>query len=56
MRLTTQAQRALDTAERLSANLGHAYIGADHLAVGLLQERDGEAIRALKLLRVPLGE
>ena len=45
--LTRQAQNALRLARESSAQLGHGYVGSEHLLLGLLQEPQGAAARAL---------
>ena len=45
--LTRQAQNALRLARESSAQLGHGYVGSEHLLLGLLREPQGAAARAL---------
>lgn len=45
--LTRQAQNALRLARESSAQLGHGYVGSEHLLLGLLREPRGTAARAL---------
>ncbi len=45
--LTRQAQNALRLARESSAQLGHGYVGSEHLLLGLLREPHGAAARAL---------
>lgn len=49
---TSRAQRALELAESASANLGHEYIGTEHLLIGLLEEKTGPAAKILNHLGV----
>lgn len=46
--LTRRAQNALRLARESSAQLGHGYVGSEHLLLGLLRERRGTAARALQ--------
>ena len=45
--LTRQAQNALRLARESSAQLGHGYVGSEHLLLGLLRASQGAAARAL---------
>ena len=47
-RFTERAQRALVYAQEEAKNLGHNYVGTEHLLLGLLQENEGVAARVLK--------
>lgn len=42
-RFSPRAQRALELAERSAGDLGHSYIGTEHLLLGLLREEEGIA-------------
>jgi len=44
---TTRAQRVLSLADAAAAALGHEYIGAEHLLLGLLDEKSGIAAQIL---------
>lgn len=46
--LTRRAQTALRLARESSAQLGHGYVGSEHLLLGLLEERRGAAARAFR--------
>ena len=46
-RLTAQARSALRLAWAAASELGHAYVGTEHLLLGLERERAGSACRAL---------
>ena len=46
-RLTAQARSALVLAWTAASELGHAYVGTEHLLLGLEREREGSACRAL---------
>jgi ATP-dependent Clp protease ATP-binding subunit ClpC len=51
---TPIAKRVLEFAEEESQELGHNYIGTEHLLLGLIREREGIAIRVLEILGVDL--
>lgn len=44
---TQKAKKALEMASRYSRDLGHAYIGSEHLLVGLIEVSDGVAAKVL---------
>jgi ATP-dependent Clp protease ATP-binding subunit ClpC len=44
---TTRAQRVLALAEGAAAALNHEYIGAEHILLGLLEEKTGIAAQIL---------
>ena len=50
--LTPQAKKTLQLSMREAIALGHAYIGTEHILLGLLREDDGIAIRVLNGLGV----
>ena len=47
-RYTKKAQQALSLAEDIAEELGHSYIGTEHILVGLLEEGTGVAARLLE--------
>ncbi len=47
-RFTTRAQHALTAALRAAADLGHTYVGSEHLLVGLLSDPDAVSARILR--------
>lgn len=49
-RFTERAQRALIYAQEEARNLGHNYVGTEHLLLGLLREEEGAAAQVLKSL------
>lgn len=53
---TPRAKRALEFSHEEAANLGHDYIGTEHLLLGLLREQEGLAARVLVNLGVRLDE
>ena len=53
---TPRAKRTLEFAHEEAANLGHDYIGTEHLLLGLLREQEGLAARVLVNLGVRLDE
>lgn len=54
-RFTTCAKHALEHARREAQRLGHAYVGTEHMLLGLLQEDSGVAVLALRALHVDFG-
>jgi hypothetical protein len=46
-RFTPRARYAVDTAAKAARSLGHTYVGAEHLLLGLFDEPDGLAAKAL---------
>lgn len=52
MKLTYQAQGALDQAKKLSKRLKHNYIGTEHVLVGLLKQEEGLAAKVLTAVGV----
>ena len=49
-RFTERAQTALRLAQECSAELGHGYVGSEHLLLGLSREGRGVAARVLQSL------
>jgi ATP-dependent Clp protease ATP-binding subunit ClpA len=47
-RFTSGARRAVDLAQAEARSMGHAYIGTEHLLLGLLGEEHGIAARILR--------
>ena len=47
-RFTSKAENALRAAERVATELGHTYIGSEHLLYGLAAEHEGVAARILE--------
>ncbi len=54
MTLTPRAKRVVDLAYDEARNLGHNYIGTEHLLLGLIREHDGLAGRVLAKLGAQL--
>ncbi len=46
-RFTDKARRALDTAQRCAAELGHSYVGSEHILLALIRLNDSPAARLL---------
>ena len=46
-RFTERAQAALRLAQECSAELGHGYVGSEHLLLGLMREGNNMANRVL---------
>ncbi len=53
---TPRAKKVLELAVEEAANLGHNYIGTEHLLLGLIKENEGIAARVLLNLGVKLEE
>ncbi len=47
-RLTERAKNALNYAYGAAAELGHGYVGSEHILIGLARERDSAAARCLR--------
>mgnify|MGYP000288893801 CR=1 FL=1 len=47
-RFTERAQTALRLAQESSVELGHGYVGSEHLLLGLLREGRGVAAKVLQ--------
>ena len=53
-RFTNQSRRAVVLAQEEARDLGHDYIGTEHVLLGLLREGSGSAARALTSMGVTL--
>jgi ATP-dependent Clp protease ATP-binding subunit ClpC len=53
---TLGAKRALAESSREAQQLGHDYIGPEHLALGLLCDGDSDAVRVLADVQVDIGK
>ena len=51
---TPRAKRVLELSTEEAANLGHNYIGTEHILLGLLRESEGVAARVLAAMNVKL--
>ena len=51
---TPPAKRALEFAQAQSKQLGHDYIGTEHLLLGVISESENKAVRVLETLGVDL--
>ena len=51
-RCTQGAQRALALAQEAARDMGHNYVGSEHLLLGLIREEEGAAAKALASLNV----
>ncbi len=47
-RLTTNAAEAISSSQRIAKELGHSYVGSEHLLLGLLSKSDSIASRLLQ--------
>ncbi len=55
-RFTQRANRAISLAYAAAVEMGHSYIGSEHLLLGLLQEQEGVAARVLTGLGVTAND
>ena len=55
-RFTEGARRALALAQESAKNMGHNYVGSEHLLLGLIREEEGAASRALMQLGISAQE
>ena len=46
-KFTNRAQKAVELANDIAIELGHSYIGTEHLLYGLVKEGDGIAAKVL---------
>lgn len=53
---TPRAKKVLELAVEEAQNLGHTYVGTEHLLLGLLREEEGIAARVLENLGVKLAD
>jgi ATP-dependent Clp protease ATP-binding subunit ClpC len=53
---TPRAKRVLELSMEEASNLGHNYIGTEHILLGLIKESEGIAARVLTSLNVKLDE
>jgi len=53
---TPRAKKVLELAVEEAQNLGHTYVGTEHLLLGLLREEEGIAARVLENLGVHINE
>ena len=47
-RFTDRAKTAIEKAEQAACELGHSYVGSEHLLLGILREDGGQGARVLK--------
>ena len=52
-KFTPTAEEALRLAQEAAGELGHGYVGTEHLLLGILREGDGVAVRVLSGTGVP---
>ena len=46
-RFTQRARTAIRSAQEAAAELGHSYVGTEHLLLGILREEEGLGARVL---------
>ncbi|HRZ86995.1 MAG TPA: ATP-dependent Clp protease ATP-binding subunit [bacterium] len=54
--LTSRAKKVIELAVEEAKNLGHSYVGTEHLLLGLLREGEGVAARILKNLDIDIEQ
>ncbi len=52
---TPRARKALELSLQESARLGHAYVGTEHILLGLIREKEGVAAQVLRVLGARIG-
>lgn len=55
-RFTERAQRVITLSQQIAQQLGHSYVGTEHLLLGLVREEEGIAAKALKNLGVEVED
>lgn len=55
-RFTQKAEQAIESAGRAASELGHSYVGTEHLLLGILAQRDGLGARILEKRSVSRAE
>lgn len=53
---TPRAKKVLELSFREATQLGHRYIGTEHLLLGVIREGEGTAVRVIKSLGADLGQ
>ena len=51
-RFTERAQRVINLSQQMAQQLGHSYVGTEHLLLGIIKEEEGIAAKALKNLGI----
>jgi len=51
-RFTERAQRVITLSQQMAQQLGHSYVGTEHLLLGIIKEEEGIAAKALKGLGI----
>ena len=49
-RFTERALRVISFSQQMAQQLGHNYVGTEHLLLGIIKEEEGIAAKALKNL------
>ena len=53
-KFTAKAEKALEIAQEIAMNLGHNYIGTEHILLALIKEGENVAVRLISTLNVPV--
>jgi ATP-dependent Clp protease ATP-binding subunit ClpC len=55
-RFTERAQRVISFAQQMAQQLGHNYVGTEHLLLGIIKEEESIAAKALKNLGIEMDQ
>ncbi len=55
-RFTERAQRVINFAQQMAQQLGHNYVGTEHLLLGIIKEEESIAAKALKNLGIEMDQ
>lgn len=55
-RFTERARKIVSFAQQMAQDLGHNYVGTEHLLLGIIQEEEGIAARALENLGIEMEQ
>ena len=55
-RFTDRSRKAMELADRHARQLGHEYIGTEHILLGLIEENTGVAVNVLKNLGIDMNK
>ena len=53
-RFTERAQKVITFAQQMAQQLGHNYVGTEHLLLGIIKEEESIAAKALKNLGIEM--
>ena len=55
-RFTERALRVISFSQQMAQQLGHNYVGTEHLLLGIIKEEEGIAAKALKNLGIEMEQ